>query len=153
MKKPLFLFAAIFAIAAWFLGSSGMDEVNLNTAIAKSPTYAPAIPEGLSETKRKRSTKYEVNYVYQVAGVDYKINSKSMDKEEATALLSKPNVEVAFVTGAPEKALMRHDFDQRDPKQSTFGAILTAAGFALLAGIVGSLVLSWKLGWLSRGTA
>ena len=152
MRKPLFLFAIIFAVAAWFLGAQGMDEVNLNSAIAKAPTYVAATPVGITETKRKRSTSYEVNYVYQVAGVEYKINSKSMDKDEATALLDKPNVEVAFATGAPEKALMRHDFDQSS-KQGMFSALLTAAGMALLAGLIGSLVLSWKFGWLSRSAA
>jgi amino acid transporter len=154
MKKPLFLFVAIFAIAAWFFGSTGMDEVNLHTAIAKAPAYAPAVPEGITETKRKRSTSYHVNYSYQVAGATFKIDSKSLDKEEAQALLAVADVQVAYVAGAPDKAMMKHDFDHRDPKESVSGAILTALGIALLIGIVGSLLLSWKFGWFSgRQTA
>jgi hypothetical protein len=153
MKKPLFLFVAIFAIAAWFFGSSGMDEVNLHNAIAKTPAYVPALAEGITETKRKRSTSYHVNYSYQVAGASYKIDSKSLDKEEAQALLAVPDVQVAYVAGAPDKAMMKHDFDARDPKESVFGAILTALGIALAIGVGGSLLLSWKFGWFSRQTA
>jgi hypothetical protein len=48
---------------------------------------------------------------------------------------------------------LRHDFDQRDKKESVFGAILTACGIALLMSIVATLFLSWKFGWLSRQTA
>ena len=153
MKKPLFLFVAIFAIAAWFFGSTGMDEVNLHTAIAKAPAYVPAVAEGITETKRKRSTSYHVNYSYQVAGATYKIDSKSLDKEEAQALLAVPDVQVAYVAGAPDKAVLKHDFDARDPKESVFGAILAALGLALMIGLGGSALLSWKFGWFSRQTA
>ena len=153
MKKPIFLFVAIFAIAAYFLGASGMDEVNLHKAIAASPAYAEAIPEGITEHKRKRSTSYSVNYAYQVAGVSYKIDSASMDKEEALAAAAIPNVQVAYVSTAPAQALLKSEFDARDPKESVFGAIITAAGIALLIGIIGSLILSWKFGWLSRQAA
>ena len=153
MKKPIFLFVAIFAIAAYFLGASGMDEVNLHNAIAKSPAYAEAVPEGITEHKRKRSTSYRVNYVYQVAGASYKIDSASMDKDEALAAAAIPNVQVAYVSGTPSQAILKSEFDSRDPKESVMGAVITAAGIALLIGIFGSLILSWKFGWLSRQTA
>ena len=153
MKKPLILFALLFVIVAGFFASMGMDEVHLHESIAKAPAYAPAIAEGITETKRKRSTSYHVNYTYQVAGATYKIDSKSLDKDEAMALAAKPDVEVAYAVGAPGKAVLRHDFDQRDKKESVFGAILTACGIALLMSIVATLFLSWKFGWLSRQTA
>jgi hypothetical protein len=153
MKKPLFLFVAIFAVAAYFLGSSGMEEVNLHKAIAKSPAYAEAVPEGITETKRKRSTSYHVNYVYQVAGTSYKIDSASMDKDEALAAAAIPNVQVVYASATPAQALLKSEFDQLDPKESVFGAILTALGIALVAGFIGSLILSWKFGWLSRQSA
>ena len=153
MKKPLFLFLAIFATAAWFLGSSGMDEVNLHTAIAKATAYAEAVPEGITEIKRKRSTSYRVNYVYQVAGANYKVDSGSMNKDQAVAALGAGNVQVAYASTAPSKALLKADFDRRDPNESISGALVTAAGIALLIGIFAALLLSWRFGWLSRRTA
>lgn len=72
-----------------------------------------------------------------------------MDEVNLTALLSKPNVEVACAAGAPEKALMRRDFAARS-EAGHFGALVTAIGSALVAVLIGSLVLSRKFGWLSR---
>ena len=153
MKKPLFLFLAIFAIAAWFFASTGMDEVKLHKAIAAAPAYAPAIPEGITKIKRRRSTTYQVNYAYEVAGTTYKLDSDTMSQEEAVALMSKPNVEVAYAKGAPTQALLRDDFDHVDRNETTSGAIVKALVMALMAAIVGALLLSWKFGWLSRKTA
>jgi len=154
MKKPVILFAVVFAVMAWFFISAGVDKVHLHSAIAKAPAYAPATPEAIKEKKSKRSTNYSVIFGYQVGGSAYKVESESVSQEQAArALAMTPDMEVAYVQGAPDKALLRSEFDRRDKSESVFGAVVTEAGSALLFSVVVALVLSWKFGWLRRRPA
>lgn len=62
-------------------------------------------------------------------------------------------MEVAYLAGAPDKAVMRIDFDNRGKTASTYHVILMGGISALLISSVVTFVLSWKFGWLSRKTA
>jgi hypothetical protein len=148
MKKPLILFLVLFVLATSLFASLEMEKVETNAAIAKSPGFAVATPDGITKITRKRSVKYQVNYTYQVAGSTYKIDTKSMDEAAAQAELAKPDVQVAYATNTPSLALLKSDYEQRDLKETMTGAILTAAGFALVMAFVATLVLSWKFSWL-----
>lgn len=148
MKKPLIMFLVLFVLATSLFASLEMEKVETNAAITRSPGFAVATPDGITKITRKRSVKYQVNYTYQVAGATYKIDTRSMDEAAAQAELAKPDVQVAYSTNTPSMALLKSDYDQRDLKETMAGAILTAAGFALVMAFVATLVLSWKFGWL-----
>jgi hypothetical protein len=150
MKKPLILFLVLFILGTSLFASIEMEKVETNAAITKSPGYTVATPDKITKITRKRSVKYQVNYTYQVAGQTYKIDTASMDEAGAQAEMAKQNVQIAYCTQTPSMALFKSDYDQRDLKETMAGAILSAAGIALLISLVASLFLSWKLGWLRR---
>ncbi len=56
----------------------------------------------------------------------------------------------AYNTQLPSQALLKSDFDHRDLSETKAGAMLTAAGIALGAALLLTLILSWKFGWLRR---
>jgi hypothetical protein len=150
MKKPLIAFLVVFFLAFGLFSSIGIEQVNTNVAIAKSPAFVLATPEGITKKTKKSKETFQVNYTYAVAGATYKLDTDWMSTvAEAEALAATP-VHVAYATTAPSHGVFKTDFDKRDPKESIMGAIITAAGIALLASIFITLLLVWKFPWLRR---
>jgi hypothetical protein len=150
MKKPLIAFLVVFALAFGLFASIGIEQVNTNVAIAKSPAFVLATPEGITKKTKKSRETFQVNYTYAVAGTTYKLDTDWMSTvAEAEALAATP-VQVAYATTAPSHGVFKTDFDKRDPKESIVGALTTAAGIGLLASIFITLVLVWKFPWLRR---
>jgi hypothetical protein len=150
MKKPLILFLVLLVALFSVFASVEVDKVEKNAAISQNTGYAPAVPEGVTKITRKRSVKWQVNYVYQVNGASYKIDSPNMSEEAAKVAANALTEQVAYNTKLPSQALLKSDFDHRDLSETKAGAMLTAAGIALGVSLLLTLILSWKFGWLRR---
>ncbi len=150
MKKPLIAFAAIFVVAFGMLAAANMGKIDNNAAIAKSPAFVLATPEGIMEKTKKGNKTYQVKYNYMADGKIYKIDTEWFDTAaEAEAMAASP-VQVAYATTAPDKGIFKTEFDQRDPKAGKMGAMASAAGTAVIIGILGALALLWQFPWFRR---
>lgn len=150
MKRPLLTFAVVFAILFGLFATIGIGQINTHVAIAKSPAYVLATPEGMTKKTKKGRETFQINYTYAVAGATYKIDSAWLKTEaEAEALANAP-VQVAYATTAPADGVFKSEFDQRDPNESIPGALAKACGLGFLLAIVGTLLLIWKYPVLRR---
>lgn len=153
MKKPLITFSALLVLAFTVSAYYEIAKIDTNAAIAKSPAFVVATPEGITTRTKKSRETFQVNFTYEVAGTMYKIDSEWMDTEaEAVALGSKP-VQIAYATTAPAEGVFKSEFDRRDPNEGIASALTTAAGLALLGAIIGTLALLWQFPWLRRSNA
>jgi len=150
MKKPIMTFLALLVLAFGITAFVEISKIGNHAAIAKSPGFVAATPEGITKkTKNSRDT-FQVNFTYAAAGSTYKIDSHWMDTQaEALAFGSGP-VQIAFATTAPADGIFKREFDQRDPKEGIMSALITAAGLGLLGAFLGTLALLWQLPWLRR---
>ena len=148
MKKPILTYLLAFVVAFGFFAFIGIQKIDKNDAIAKSPAYTLATPEGITKKTKKSRVTYQVSYSYEVAGTSYKLNSDWLDTE-AEAMAATP-AQVAYATTAPADAMFKSEFDQRDPDESYAGALLKSAGLGLLVALIGTLALMWKFPWLRR---
>ena len=150
MKRALIAFAVVFAIMFGLFATIGIGQMNTNAAIAKSPAYVLATPEGITKKTKKSREKFQVNFSYAVGGTTYKIDSDWMSTvAEAEALAATP-VQIAYATTAPADAVFKSDFDKRDVNEGVTGVIGKAAGLGFLLAIVGTLFLIWKFPVLRR---
>ncbi len=150
MKKPLLAFAGVFAILFGLFVTIGIQQMNNYAAIAKSPAYVLAAPEGITKKTKKSREKFQVNFSYAVAGTTYKIDSDWMSTvAEAEALAATP-VQIAYATTAPADAVFKSDFDKRDAGEGVSSVLGKAAGLGFLLAIVGTLLLIWKFPVLRR---
>lgn len=150
MKKPLITFLVVFAIAFGVVATAEINKIDTNVAIAKSPAFVLATPEGITKRTKKSRESFQVNYTYDVAGTSYKKDTDWMDTvAEAEALAATP-VQIAYATSKPADGVFKSDYDKRDPNEGMMSALLSAAGFGLLGGIVGTLILLWQFPWLRR---
>ncbi|NHZ79156.1 DUF3592 domain-containing protein [Massilia sp. CCM 8695] len=150
MKKPFITFLLVFAIAfgavAWF----NIEKINTNAAIAKSPVYVLATPEGITKKTKKGKVTYQVNFSYSDAGATYKKDSHWFDTvEQAEALASSP-VQIAFATNKPADAVFKTEFDQRDPGEGMGSALTTAGMIGFFLALLGTAVLLYRVPSLRR---
>ena len=144
MKKPIITFLVVFAIAFGIVATAEIHKIDTNVAIAKSPAYVLATPEGITKKTKKSRETFQVNYTYTVAGTTYKIDTDWKNTvAEAEAMAATP-VQIAYATTAPADGVFKTDFDKRDPNESTAGALASAALFGLFGAIIGTLILLWK---------
>jgi hypothetical protein len=150
MKRSLAAFAAVFAIMFGLFAAIGIQQNSNYAAIAKSPTYVLATPEGITKKTKKSRETFQVNFSYAVAGTTYKIDSGWMNSvAEAEALAATP-VQLAYAPAAPADAVFKSEFDKRDAKEGVVDVLGKAAGLGLLLAFVGTLFLIWKFPVLRR---
>ena len=150
MKRSLVAFAVVFAILFGLFATIGIQKNHTNAAIAKSPAYVLATPEGITKKTKKSRETFQVNFVYVVAGTTYKIDSDWKSSiAEAEALAASP-VQVAYAPTAPADAVFKSDFDNRDKNEGMTDVLGKAAGLGFLLAIVGTLFLIWKFPVLRR---
>lgn len=150
MKKPVIAFAVIFVAAFALFASEGMDKLDNHAAIEKSPAFVVATPDGIMEKTKKGNKTYQVNYTYVADGKPYKIDTEWFGTAAEAEAMAASQVQVAYATTAPAQGIFKSEYDQRDPKAGKMGAMATAAGTALLAGIIGTLLLLWQFPWFRR---
>jgi hypothetical protein len=150
MKRTVATFAAVFAIMFGLFATIGIQQNSNYAAIAKSPAYVLATPEGITKKTKKSRETFQVNFSYAVAGTTYKIDSGWMNSvAEAEALAATP-VQLAYAPTAPADAVFKSDFDKRDAHEGMVDVLGKAAGLGLLLGLVGTLLLIWKFPVLRR---
>ena len=149
MKKIIILFAVSFVVLSVFFSMDEIEHVNQHAAITKSTGFAAATPEGITKITRKRSVNYQVNYVYEVAGTSYKIDSGKTSEENAKAMVMKAE-QVAYDTKAPSNAMLKSDFEHLDKNEGLLSAIMTALGMGLLGAVAISAIAYWKFNWFRR---
>lgn len=150
MKRSLAAFAAIFAVLFGLFVTIGIRENHTNAAIAKSPAYVLATPDGITKKTKKGRETFQVNFSYVVAGSTYKIDSDWKSSMAAAEALAATPVQVVYATTSPADAAFKSDFDKRDINQSTSDVLRKAAGLGFLLAIFATLFLVWKFPVLRR---
>lgn len=153
MKRLIILFVTLFVVGTGVFTSFELDTVGANAAIEKSPAYAVVTPEGITKKTKKGRSTFQVNFAYEVAGAAYKFDTKFMEESEAMALAAQKDVQVIFPSNAPDKAMLKSEFESRDRDGSFLHALLKAAGIALFAALIGSAVLAFKFPWFRQSAA
>ena len=101
MKKPLITFVSLLVLAFGICAFLEISKIGNHAAIAKSPAFVAATPEGITKKTKKSRDTFQVNFTYAAAGSTYKIDSHWMDTEaEAVAFGSGP-VQIAYAATAP----------------------------------------------------
>lgn len=144
MKKPLITFLVLFALAFAVFTTINIKKIDTHTAIAKSPVFVLATPEGITKKTKKSRVTYQVNYSYAVDGASFKKDTEWFDTVEEAEKMAASPVQIAFATGKPDDSVFKSEFDTRDPKEGILSALLGAAGIGLAMAFVGTLVLLWK---------
>lgn len=150
MKKPFLTFLVLFALAFTFFTWIGIKKVDTHNAIAKSPVFVLATPEGITKKTKKSRVTYQVNYSYTVDGANFTIDTDWFDTVEEAEKMAASPVQIAFATGKPDDAIFKTEFDTRDPNEGILTALLSGAGLGLFVAFIGTLVLLWKFPILRR---
>ena len=151
MKRPLITFVAVLVLSLAFFTVIAIQKNNTEGAIAKSPAFVLAEPQGITQKTKKSRETFQVNYTYTVAGATYKMDTAWMEtKAEAEAMAAKP-LQVAYATTAPAEAIFKSDFDKRDPDAGIASALFRALWIGVLAAVLITLGLLWKFPFLRRG--
>ena len=153
MKKPLILLAVLFPLAAGFFVYASRSKSDEYAAIANAPVYVQATAEGVVRHKLGRMKDFAVVYAYQVDGITYRHESRAHNKEEAEALASMPAQELVYPAGAPDKAILRQEFDGRIKPEGAPDDLQMSIISALVMSVAVTLGISWKAGWLRRSAA
>ncbi|HEX8613903.1 MAG TPA: hypothetical protein VF800_21715 [Telluria sp.] len=150
MKKPFITFLVLFALAFAVFTAVNIKKVDTHAAIAKSPVFVLAAPEGITKKTKKSRVTYQVNYSYAVDGATFKKDTEWFDTVEEAEKMAASPVQIAFATGKPEDSVFKTEFDTRDPNEGLLSALLGAAGIGLAMAFVGTLILLWKFPSLRR---
>jgi hypothetical protein len=144
MKKPLITFLVLFAIVFAVFATANIKKIDTHVAIAKSPVFVLATPEGITKKTKKSRVTYQVNYTYAVDGTTYKRNTEWFDTVEEAEKMAASPVQIAYPTGKPDDSVFKSEFDSRDPNEGMMSALLSAGGIGLFAAFIGTLILLWK---------
>ena len=153
MKKPLITFVVLLILAFGITAFVEISKIDNHVAIAKSPAFVVATPEGITKKTKKSRETFQVNFTYTVAGTPYKIDSHWMDTEAQAVAFGSTPVQIAYATTAPADGIFKSEFDKRDPKEGMMSALTTAAGLGLLGAFIGTLALLGQFPWLRRSNA
>ncbi len=150
MKKPFLTFLVLFALAFAFCTWVNIKKIDTHNAIAKSPVFVLATPEGITKRTKKSRVTYQVNYSYTVDGATFKKDTDWFDTVEEAEKMADSPVQIAFATGKPDDSIFKTEYDTRDPKEGIMSAVLAGAGIGLFMAFIGTLVLLWKFPALRR---
>ena len=75
MKKPIMTFLALLVLAFGITAFVEISKIGNHAAIAKSPGFVAATPEGITKKTKKSRDTSQVNYTYAVGGVSYQLRS------------------------------------------------------------------------------
>ncbi|RSZ58176.1 hypothetical protein HF313_00270 [Massilia atriviolacea] len=150
MKKPLLTFLVLFALAFAVFTWVNIKKIDTHNAIAKSPVFVLATPDGITKKTKKSRVTYQVNYSYIVDGATFKIDTEWFDTPEEAEKMAASPVQVAFATGKPDDSVFKTEFDTRDPKEGIVSAVLGAGAIGFVMALIGTLVLLWKFPSLRR---
>lgn len=150
MKRSLAVFALVFAILFGLFATIGIQKNHTNAAIAKSPAYVLATPDGITKKTKKSRETFQVNFSYVVAGTTYKIDSDWKGSMAAAEALAATPVQLVYATTSPADAAFKSDFDKRDQNEGMSDVLGKAAGLGFLLAIFGTLFLIWKFPVLRR---
>lgn len=144
MKKPFITFLVLFALAFAIFTAVNIKKIDTHNAIAKSPAFVLATPEGITKKTKKGRVTYQVNYTYAVDGATFKKNTDWFDTVEEAEKMAASPVQIAYPTGKPDDSVFKSEFDTRDPNEGIMSALLNAGGIGLFVALIGTLVLLWK---------
>ena len=151
MKRPLITFAVVLVSALAFFSVIAVQQNNTEGAIAKSPGFVLAEPQGITKKTKKSRETFQVNYTYAVDGVSYKMDTGWMETvAEAEAMAASP-VQIAYAKSSPGEAIFKNDFDKRDPDAGIGSTLFRVVWTGLLASVLITLGLLWQVPWLRRG--
>ena len=150
MKKPFLTFLVLFALVFGFFTWIGIKQADTHNAIAKSPVFVLATPEGITKKTKKSRVTYQVNYSYAVDGANFTKDTDWFDTVEEAEKMAASPVQIAFAAGKPDDAIFKTEFDTRDPSEGILSTLLRAAGLGLFVAFGGTLVLLWKFPFLRR---
>jgi hypothetical protein len=150
MKKSIIAFVVILLAAFGLFAFEGMKSLDNNSAIAKAPITVLAVPEGITKKTKKSRESFQVNFSYTAAGTKYMKDSEWMDTQAQAEALGNSPVQIVYAAAAPAEGIFKSEFDKRDPKAGLMTELLTAAGMALIAALLGTLGLNWYFPWMRR---
>jgi hypothetical protein len=152
MIRSLVLFCVLFAIALLSFSYLEYDKVSLKSAIEEFPAYAVLTPGEMTSKTKKGRTTYQVHYTYRVAGTMYEFNSPYVSEWEAKKFVSSNDTQLAFVAGAPERAMLKTEFEHRKRQSDqTFAGVLRGAfSFAAIFALIATAVVIYRFSWFRR---